>query len=326
MRRSAANATDSEVGPLEVLIAVLLAVGVLIYFGLSANRRGREMRDQAKAELSGTPTTADVDLTQPARPRVALFRIDDDSAYVTFDVPLADGPVDDVLRDLLVTEAVEVLRDEAPGREIAQVHQVVAMAGRGEVREVGRRSIDSPGELPPSLGYGHLLHFSKFALDPIEGSFESAADVSTHVAPSGSDQLGPIGDEIRLPKAVDVGLRTRGLDPRTMKAGEFVLTLLELFDYDVSPGEIAGTYTASKTGQRTYIREEPHGAGDHPELDESVINQFMFDFSSSGADRGLLVTEKWGPFEIYEREKRQPRVRFITRERLQGFVDSLAVG
>ena len=69
---------------------------------------------------------------------------------------------------------------------------------------------------------------------------------------AGSDDLGPIGDMLVLPKAVDLGLRTRGLDPSTMRAGEFVLTLLELFEYDVTSGELPGTYTASKGGRRTY--------------------------------------------------------------------------
>ncbi len=47
---------------------------------------------------------------------------------------------------------------------------------------------------------------------------------------------------------------------------------------------------------------------------------------NSGADRGLMVSDKFGPFEVYERERREPRVRFVTRERLQGFVDALTVG
>ncbi len=51
----------------------------------------------------------------------------------------------------------------------------------------------------------------------------------------------------------------------------------------------------------------------------------MVDFMSSKADRGLLISDRYGPFEVYEREKREPRVRFVTRERLQGFVDALTV-
>jgi len=311
---------------MSIIVVVLIAVGVLVYFGMTAGRRGREIRERAQSELAGgsSSMTSLPDLTQPQRPTVRSFMIEGDEAGVTFAVPLADGPVDEVLADLLVSEAVEVLRDEQAGRSIEDVTSVVARAG-DDAREVGRRSFEMPGAIPPALGFGHLLQFSKLGLDPIDGSFDSESTTASS-APSGSDDLGPIGSELSLPKAVDVGLRTRGIDPAMMKAGEFILALLELFDYDVNSGEIAGTYSASKGGQSTYLREEPHVAGSHPELDEVVINQFMFDFSSSGCDRGLLVTEKWGPYEIYDREKRQPRVRFITRERLQGFVDALSLG
>ena len=308
------------------VLAVIIAVAVLVYFGITASRRGRELRDQAKAALATGSKTPVMDLVAPRRPSVARFMMVGDEAIVTFDVPLASGEIDDVLADLLVSEAVEVLRDESTGRSIDQVATVVARAGRDVDREVGRRSLEIPGSLPPALGFGHLLQFSKFGLDPVDGQFQASSRQQTGSVSRGDDELGPIGDELTLPNAVDVGIRTRGLDPSTMKAGEFVLTLLELFDYDVASGELPGTYIASKAGRRTYIREDPHESGGHPELEESVINQFMFDFSSSGAERGLLVTEKWGPFQMYEREKRQPKVRFVTRERLQGFVDALSLG
>jgi hypothetical protein len=40
----------------------------------------------------------------------------------------------------------------------------------------------------------------------------------------------------------------------------------------------------------------------------------------------LLISDKFCPFIVYEKERREPRVHFITRERLQQFVDSLALG
>jgi hypothetical protein len=69
----------------------------------------------------------------------------------------------------------------------------------------------------------------------------------------------------------------------------------------------------------------PHLPGSHPELDESAIRKFVVDFGSSGADRGLLISEKYAPFEIYDRERRDRRIRFVTRERLAGFIDALAL-
>ncbi len=51
----------------------------------------------------------------------------------------------------------------------------------------------------------------------------------------------------------------------------------------------------------------------------------MIRFVSSGADRGLLFTDKYAPFMVYDKERREPRIRFISRERLQAFVDSVAM-
>ena len=51
----------------------------------------------------------------------------------------------------------------------------------------------------------------------------------------------------------------------------------------------------------------------------------MVRFEQSGTERGLLVSDKFCPFIVYEKERREPRVRFLTRERLQQFIDSLAL-
>ena len=56
-----------------------------------------------------------------------------------------------------------------------------------------------------------------------------------------------------------------------------------------------------------------------------MISVFVADFAGAKTDRALLVTDKFGPFEVYERERRDPRCRIITRERLQKFVDSMAL-
>ena len=41
--------------------------------------------------------------------------------------------------------------------------------------------------------------------------------------------------------------------------------------------------------------------------------------------RAFLVTDKFGPYVMYEKERRDARVRFVTRERLQTFVDGFAL-
>ncbi|MDH3498873.1 MAG: hypothetical protein OEM97_02015 [Acidimicrobiia bacterium] len=310
---------------MEIFVAVVIVVVILVGFSVFAGRRRREL--QAKVQVDLTGDRAVTDFVAP-RPVVKEFHVRGTEALVTFAVPVPEGEKDDVLADLLLTEAVEVTREKSHSLPIDQVTTVVALAGTGATPvEVGRRALENPGELPPPLGVDHMLHFSKIGFDPLDKQFDDDAGRAGFVAPPAhGDQLAPIGTELRLPKAVEIGLRSQGIDPETMTAGEMVRTLLTLFGYSLSSGEKPSTFFSEKAGQRTYIREEPHAPDAHPELGESVVKQFMIDFASSGADRGLLITEKYGPFEVYERERREPRVRFVTRERLQKFVDSLALG
>ena len=84
--------------------------------------------------------------------------------------------------------------------------------------------------------------------------------------------------------------------------------------------------SARKAGRTTFVEFVDHPAGSHPELAESSVDAFVMKFMSSGADRGMLFTPKFGPYAIYEKERRNDKVKYMTRERLQAFVDSVAMG
>jgi hypothetical protein len=99
-----------------------------------------------------------------------------------------------------------------------------------------------------------------------------------------------------------------------------------MFGYSVSEHSTPNTYMVIKGGLSTYILTQPHVRGSHPELEENVIKRFIGEYGSSGADRGLLITGKYSPFSIHEVEARMPNVRFVTRERLQGFIELMALG
>ena len=86
------------------------------------------------------------------------------------------------------------------------------------------------------------------------------------------------------------------------------------------------TYEVIGGGHRTMVRVVPHHSGDHPELRAADVRRFAADFAGSGSDRALLITEKYCPFEVYDRERRDPRARYITRERVQRVIDALALG
>ena len=110
-----------------------------------------------------------------------------------------------------------------------------------------------------------------------------------------------------------------------MTAGELVRGTLSLFGYQIAPGIDEAVSFASKAGQRTLVREDRYEPGGYPEVEEEQLRSFIIEFAGSGAGRGVFVSDRYGPFGVHQLERREPRVRFITRERLQKFVDAMAV-
>ena len=252
------------------------------------------------------------------RPKVSEFHVVGDEARVTFDVPLPAEGADQVLTGLLKYEAIEVLRAKARTLPIEQVVRVMVLAGS---TPIGTVVLPSAGVLPPEMEPPVSLKLDA-ADDPLSHTLPGHVDPSVAGTP-GSDVLAPIAAEIRIPSAIDAALRASGVAVQSADAPELVRGLITLHRYQLEERD-ARTYLARKGGTTTLVRDIAHGAGDHPELDEADIRRFVADFVQSGADHGLLVTAKYAPYAIYEREKAEPRIQFISRERLQGFVDRMA--
>jgi hypothetical protein len=302
---------------------IVLGVGLLV-LNLVLSRRKK--LKQLMATEAPTPA-APAALLEPTAPRAPVvdFHVHGDEARVTFDVPLPDEN-DEVLNELLIDEAVEVVREKRHTLPIDDVTEIVVFAGKPEAREIGRTQLPAPGELPPPIrvpgfSYVHL------APDPFAEEFEIDHTVlyDTKVDVP-ADELPPLASEVRLPEGLARGLRTTGTDPETASGPELILALLRMFGYSLTETSSGDTFMAAKDGTTIFIRTDAYGPGDHPELDEGVINRFLADFSTSRANQGILVTDKYGPTRIYEIEKRQPKVRFITRERTQRLIDSMALG
>ncbi|NIA25088.1 MAG: hypothetical protein GWP04_05915 [Gammaproteobacteria bacterium] len=306
------------VGVLLLVVAILLAI-----VGTVLSRRTKALKEQLKVGDSLAP---ELDLEQP-RPRVMAFHVRGDEAQVTFDVPLPPGEPDPVLVELLLSEAVEVVHDKQHSLPIDEVTKVVVFAGRGEEpRRIEELSLAEPGLLPP-LSVTPRLHFASIGFDAFDRQFEEepAGTPPELVTVTASETLKPIGEELRIPKALEIGLRAQGIDPGSMTAADMVRGILRLFGYSISPGADPSVYTATKAGTTTYVREDVYRPGDYPELDEGTIRSFMVGFLDARADRGLLVSAKFAPFSIHNQEQREPRVRFVTRERLQKFIDSFSL-
>jgi hypothetical protein len=309
---------------------VIVVLGFVVWNLIrSRKKQAQRMEDAASTAMGSDLATVrglfDADAKHLAP--VSDFHVHDVEARVTFDVPLPDV-LDEVLNELLIDQAIEVVREKNRDLPIDMVEVIVVFAGKDEVREVGRHDLPSVGILPPpsptaALSFAHIAH------DPFAAPFESDVDHSIHYdtkSDVSSDELGPMIDELKIPDGLDRGLRANGVDPDGLDGPQLVLALLRLFGYGVSEQAYPGSYMAIKDGLSTYILTESHVSGQHPELEEDVIRRFLADFNSSGAERGILVTDKYSPFMIHEIESNQPKVRFITRERVQVFVDSMALG
>ncbi len=284
------------------------------------------MRGRSTEGASAAPADAGEAAGRVSAP-VAEFHVRGSDARVSFDVPLPDGDIDEVLQELLIREAVEVVREKRHTLPITEVQRVVALGRRGqEWHEVGSVSLETPGQLPPPILPELIPHHVSVGFDPIEQLGELPSHAPGLAESSSAEGLAPLAEELRLPSAVESGLRAQGVDPAAATAGDVVLGIMRMTGYSVVPGAASDTHTATRSGQRIFLRVVDHAAGDHPELSEAAVRTFAVDFVESGAHRGLLITEKYSPFMIYDREKRDPRMRFITRERLQLFVDGLALG
>ncbi len=299
-----------------LILAAVIIVGIVVLMrGASAGRERVTAPSDAAAGGSGLGF----------RPPASDFHVSQGEAHVFFDVPLPEGEPDAVLTDILLASAVEVLREKRSHLPLEGVSTVHAHAIRGDERvEVGKLTLDGPGELPPPAPVGGPLFGTHKGPDLFEefGSAPPEAPGLDVRAPS--DDLPPMGADLRLTAAVEAGLRAQGLDPATAPMSELVPALLRVSGYTVTGS--GHRFSATTGGVRHHIEIVDHGPMEHPELSERAVNEFMVRFAGSGAERGLLFTAKYGPFIIYDKERREPRVRFVTRERFQSFVNALSVG
>lgn len=298
-----------------VIAGVVIVVVVVAVVMLGRRRRG-SVEGGSPVAASGT--------SERLRPPVAEFHIGDGAARVHFDVPLPADGADPVLTELLGREAVEVVREKRHTLPLGELHRVIALGRSGrEWVEVTTIGLDTPGELPPPVFPELIPHATQRDFDPFERLSDLPAQAPGLAGGTRGEDLGPL--PLRLPVAAEAGLRAQGIDPGAGDTLAVVLGLMRSAGYAITP-QGRDSYRAVRAGGTTFIRTVPHAPGDHPELEDGAIRRFVVDFGGSGAGRGLLITEKYAPFEIYDRERRDARMRFVARERLQSFADALVLG
>jgi hypothetical protein len=305
-----------------LLVAIVALVGVMVWVFRSASEAAQR-----------SPETS----TPRPRPVPVDFHVRGEEAAVYFSVPLGPGDVDDVLRDLLLHESIEVYRGKrGHGLPLEGVTQVVAYGRRGDdYVAVGSVDLPAGGQLPELAAPDLVPHTALAGYDPLAHLGEQEFDIEPSVAtPDEESELGPISADVKLTRSTESGLRAQGVDPDDMGLEDLTLGLLRMSGYRLSvertgfqtdDGSKVDIYIADRAGDRTLLGILPHRPGEYPEVSERAINQFVVSVAEVGPRRAFLVTDKFGPYMMYEKERRDARVRFVTRERIQTFVDGFAL-
>lgn len=309
-----------------VVIAILIVVIAIAFVALLVYALRSAGQSAEQTVGSGSP------IPQRPKPIVSDFHVKGDTASAVFAVPLGNAEAGEHLIDLLSASAIEYVRQrKTDGLPLEGVLHIEVSAQRDGNAEV-LCTVDLPdvGILPDrdERVLVEPLH------DPIAAVHEVITDTSVAPQTDSGTALEPVAQAVELSGPTDAHLRSIGVDPDTMNLDDLVLGLLRVSGYDVhvgrsgvsdAEGGTAGTYWLTRDGKSTMLLILSHVDGSHPELDDSVLARFAVGIAQSDAEQAILVTDKYSPYSMYEREKRDRRCVYITRERLQAFVDSFGL-
>jgi len=306
-----------------IIVFVVVAIAIAALLVVATKSFGQT----ARQSVAPAPT-----LPQRPAPIVTDFHVQGDTARAVFSVPLGDAPAGEHLSELLSASAIEYVRTrKADGLPLDGVHHIEVSAMRGDDPEVVC-TVDLPGagELPDP----RLNVLVELEHDPIAHVASVVADTTVSTSTPDSKTLDPVSEFIELSGPTDAHLRSIGLDPSEMELKDLVIGLLRVGGYEVTVGrsgfsvgsdDKASIYGLQRGGQNTVLVIYPHVVGTYPELDEKILSEFAVGVAQINPDVAILVTDKYSPYAMYEREKRDKRLVFITRERLQAFVDSFGI-
>jgi hypothetical protein len=306
-----------------IIVFIVVAIAIAALLVVATKSFG-----QTAQETVARPPT----LPQRPVPLVTDFHVKGDTARTIFSVPLGDTPAGEHLTDLLCANAIEYVRTrKADGLPLDGVHYIEVSAMRGVDPEVVC-TVDLPGagELPDP----RLNVLVEIEHDPIAHVASVVADATVSTSVPGTKTLEPASEFIELSGPTEAHLRSIAIDPTHMSLNDLVIGLLRVSGYEVAVGrsgfslasdENASIYGLQRAGKNTVLVVVEHVVGSYPELDEKILSEFAVGVAQLNPDVAILVTDKYSPYAMYEREKRDKRLVFITRERLQAFVDSFGI-
>ncbi|MEZ5174620.1 MAG: hypothetical protein R2823_00225 [Acidimicrobiia bacterium] len=310
-----------------IFVIVVFVLIALVGIAVQAYRSSGTARD---ARDSREPPESDPTVGQLAiGPHLAAFHVRGETASTVFDVPLGDSEAGEHLIELLSHAAVEHVRAKsAAGLPLDGVHRIEVSAMRGDEPEViATVELPEPGKLP------NLTVRAASTRDLIAALNEVVADTSVTSQPTPRGSLESVAELVRLTGPSEALLRTAGVDPSSMSLDELTVGLLRAGGYAVTDlkrpmisAPTATVYHATKPGERLAVVVFPHDDSEYPEVHDRVFSEVAAIAGQSDVHRALLVSDKFSPYSMYERERRDKRLVFVTRERLQGFVDSFGLG
>jgi len=305
-----------------IILLVIIAVTVAA-FAMYAVRTASQTVERTAGAVSPVP--------KRPMPLVTAFHVKGDTANTVFNVPLGEAAAGRHLVDLLCASAVEYVRERSEGGlplDGLRLIEVSAMRS-GDPEVIGSIDLPDIGVLPEA----DMKVLVEPTQDPI-GAIAEVIGVTDVAPPAGTATLEPIPEFLQLSGPTEAHLRAIGVDPDSMTLEDLVLGLLRVSGYDVHVGRAgfkigsdgrAGIYGLNRAGLSTVLVILSHEDGSYPELNEKLLSEFAVGVVQTNPDVAILVTDKYGPYAMYEREKRDKRLVFITRERLQAFVDSFGV-
>jgi hypothetical protein len=309
-----------------ILIAVLAfaLVGIALFALRSSGQSASQRVESGETQAPTRPT-----------PLVNDFHVKGDTASVVFAVPLGDGEVGDHLTELLDANAVEYVRRKVTdGLPLDGVSHIAVSAMRAGTPElINTVDLQEVGELPDAAPVLRK-DTSGAAHDPIAAVQQVGADTSVAAPSDRSDTLDPVADFIELSSPTEAHLRAIGVDTSSMTLKDLVIGLFRVSGYQVEVGrpgfslssvDTADLYWITLDGKGSLLVIVRHELGSYPELDDQVLAEFAVGCAQLNPSQAILVTDKFSPYSMYQRERRDKRLVFVTRERIQGFVDSFGL-
>ena len=311
--------------PLAIIAIIVLAaiVGVVLVV------RNSSAKSSAGAESGRAPEASrSAHFPQPV---VTDFHVKGSTATTVYEVPLGDAPAGNHLIEILSAAAVEFVRGkQRSGLPLDGVAKIDVYAMRGtEPEKVGSVELPSVGTLPEPMTVSTIAEG-----DPIGSVAEVVADTRVSAPSTGEGRLEPVASFVQLTGPVEARLRSIGVDTSSMSLRDLAIGLMQIGGYDLQVGRPgfrtgglaeAEVYRTAKAGRTSTIVILPHLEGDYPEVEERQISELAVAASQIDTNQLILITDKYGPYAMYERERRTDKLVFVTRERLQTFVDSFGM-